>query len=87
MYLYAMPITVLFGSLILPLLFFMGVTNCCVRAWLYGNIAKRLGKNVWLHAVMAFFVIPLLVTIPIMAFDDSRPHGDAEMGENCSIQV
>lgn len=54
-------------------LYFMVLINFCLKAWLYGNIAKRLGKNVWLHTVLAFFLIPLVVTIPIMAFDNSRP--------------
>ncbi|MBC8014696.1 MAG: hypothetical protein H7X79_03010 [Sporomusaceae bacterium] len=60
-------------------LYFMVLTNFCLKAWLYGNIAKRLGKNIWVHAVLAFFLIPLLITIPIMAFDDSRPSNNAEV--------
>ncbi|WP_094607244.1 hypothetical protein SPSIL_038460 [Sporomusa silvacetica DSM 10669] len=31
-----------------------------LTAYLWGKIAKGLGKNFWLHAVLAFFNLPLL---------------------------
>lgn len=41
------------------------------RAW--GLIAEALGKRFWLHAILAFLSLPLIVTIPIFAFDSSKP--------------
>lgn len=40
---------------------------------IFGQFAKRLGKNYWFHAILGFFWLPVLVTAPIMAFDSSQP--------------
>lgn len=45
-----------FGGLVFPV-------------WLYGAIARRLGKSFWLNGLGFWLVIPIL----IMAFDDSAP--------------
>ena len=42
-------------------------------AWVIGLVAQTLGKNFWLYAILALFSLPLLIIMPLMAFDDSRP--------------
>lgn len=42
-------------------------------AYFWGQIASALGKKRWLHWIFALLQIPLLVSVPIMAFDKSRP--------------
>lgn len=44
-----------------------------LTAYLWGEVAQALGKNRWLYRVMAFLSVPLLITMPIMAFDSSQP--------------
>ena len=44
-----------------------------MTARLWGLIAEGLGKNFWLHAILAFFALPLLITVLIFAFDSSAP--------------
>jgi len=44
-----------------------------LTAYLWGEVAQALGKNRWLHRVMAFLSLPLIITVPIMAFDSSQP--------------
>lgn len=44
-----------------------------LTAYLWGEVAGALGKNPWLHRIMGVIYLPLMITVPMMAFDSSRP--------------
>lgn len=49
------------------------ILSAVVYAYLWSRVAQALGKRRWLHFALAFLSIPLIVTVPLMAFDKSRP--------------
>lgn len=51
----------------------LGLISAVLCAYLWGEVAYSLGKSRWLHRVLAFFAFPLIITIPMMAFDQSQP--------------
>lgn len=48
---------------------FVPFAGVAVYAYIFGNIAKRLGKNAWLFGFGSLVFLPVLV----MAWDSSRP--------------
>jgi serine/threonine protein kinase len=68
------------GWLVL-LLFVPYIGGLVFPVWLYGAIAKRLGKNFWLYGLGSLLFIPVL----ILAFDDSRPEDDIIEDNNYGI--
>lgn len=53
------------------------------NVWLWGSIAKRLGKNFWLWGI----ITPLLLGFPILilAFDGSMPRRDGAAGTGAKV--
>ncbi len=47
--------------------------SAILYAYLWGCTAKALGKRRWLHCLFGLLTLPLLISVPIMAFDKSRP--------------
>jgi hypothetical protein len=42
-------------------------------AYFWGEIANALGKKRWVHWIFALLQFPLVISVPIMAFDKSQP--------------
>ncbi len=49
------------------------IAGAGLTAYLWGEVASALGKNRWLHRIMGVIYLPLMITVPMMAFDSSRP--------------
>jgi serine/threonine protein kinase len=57
---------------LIPVLFIPYIGAIIFPVWLYGAIARRLGKSFWLYGLGSLFLVPIL----ILAFDDSRPEAE-----------
>lgn len=51
---------------------FVPILNCGATVWIFGNIARRMGRSFWGYGIGALFLVPLLV----LAFGNAKPVAD-----------
>ncbi len=58
---------------------FVPAINLAVMVYIYGSVAKKLGKNFWLYGLGGLL---FAVTLYIMAWDKSQPISELPAGES-----
>jgi len=52
------------------------IVNYGALVWIWGNLARRLGRGFWLYGILCTF---LFIPVLILAYGDARPVGDAPL--------